>query len=232
MPPGMRYLPEALHVGIHLFRISFLNRYLTVQYPEISLIFPIFVTAKTFLVEQERDILERLGQGDRTAFDTLYLHYAPKLEELAYWMLKDRAEAEDVMQSVLLRVWERREEIARMERFSNYLFTMTKNAIFDIYKHSLIHEKYKTSRLASVSYFRDDSLDKQVESDDLALLIAVAVAKMPDQRRRIFRMSRYEGLANREIAERLSISIKTVENHITAALSQLRHLLAAVSLFF
>ena len=212
--------------------MPFLNRYFTVRFPEISLIFPIFVSEKTIHVEQERDILERLAQGDRTAFDALYLHYAPTVEELAFWMLKNRAEAEDVMQSVLLRVWERRIEIAQMERFSNYLFTMTKNAIFDIYKHTLIHEKYRISRLVSVSYFRDDSLDKQVESDDLALLIAVAVAKMPDQRRRIFQMSRYEGLANREIAEKLGISVKTVENHITAALSQLRRLLAVVSLFF
>ncbi len=75
-------------------------------------------------------------------------------------------------------------------------------------------------------------LDSQVETNDLALLISIAVDKMPDQRRRIFRMSRYEGLSNREIAERLRISVKTVENHMTAALGQLRRLLASITLFF
>lgn len=48
-------------------------------------------------MEQEREILDRLAQGDREAFDALYLHYAPKVEELAFWMLKNRTEAEDVM---------------------------------------------------------------------------------------------------------------------------------------
>ena len=150
---------------------------------------------------------------------------------MAFWMLKNRAEAEDVMQSVLLKVWERRVEIAQMERFSRYLFVMTKNAIFDIYNHSLIHEKYKLSRLTSVHYFRDDSLDKQVETDDLTLLSSIAIDKMPDQRKRIFQMRRYEGLSNREIAEKLQISVKTVENHITAAHNQLRRLLAVISIF-
>jgi len=153
-------------------------------------------------VEQEREILDRLAQGDREAFDALYLHYAPKVEELAFWMLKNRTEAEDVMQSIMLKVWERKEEIAQMTRFSNYLFTMTKNAIFDIYNRSLVHEKYESAQLSSVRYFHDDTLDSQVETNDLALLISIAVDKMPDQRRRIFRMSRYEGLSNREIAER------------------------------
>ena len=179
-------------------------------------------------MEQEREILDRLAHGDREAFDALYLHYAPKVEEMAFWMLKSRTEAEDVMQSIMLKVWERKEEIAQMTRFSNYLFTMTKNAIFDIYSRSLVHEKYESAQLSSVRYFHDS----QVETNDLALLISIAVDKMPDQRRRIFRMSRYEGLSNREIAEQLRISVKTVENHMTAALGQLRRLLASITIFF
>ena len=130
-------------------------------------------------MEQEREILDRLAQGDREAFDALYLHYAPKVEELAFWMLKNRTEAEDVMQSIMLKVWERKEEIAQMTRFSNYLFTMTKNAIFDIYNRSLVHEKYELAQLSSVRYFHDDTLDSQVETNDLALLISMPWTRCP-----------------------------------------------------
>ena len=183
-------------------------------------------------VEREQHILERLAGGDRSAFDALYLHYAPKVEEMAYWMLKNRTEAEDVMQSIMLKVWERRTEIAKMSRFSNYLFAMLKNAIFDIYNHSLAQGRYESALRSSIRCFYDDSLDSQVQTNDLALLISIAVEKMPDQRRRIFQMSRYEGLSNREIAERLRISVKTVENHMTSALNQLRRLLASITVFF
>ena len=64
-----------------------------------------------------------------------------------------------------------------------------------------------------------------------ALLIAVAVDRMPEQRRRVFSLSRYEELSNKEIAERLNLSVKTVERHMTAALSQLRRLLTLLALF-
>ena len=128
-------------------------------------------------MEQEREILDRLAHGDREAFDALYLHYAPKVEEMAFWMLKSRTEAEDVMQSIMLKVWERKEEIAQMTRFSNYLFTMTKNAIFDIYNRSLVHEKYESAQLSSVRYFhqsinglmnRDQNLRENGLSDKAA----------------------------------------------------------------
>ncbi len=147
-------------------------------------------------------------------------------------MLKNRTEAEDVMQSIMLKVWERRTEIAKMSRFSNYLFAMLKNAIFDIYNHSLAQGRYESALRSSIRCIYDDSLDSQVQTNDLALLISIAVEKMPDQRRRIFQMSRYEGLSNREIAERLRISVKTVENHMTSALNQLRRLLASITVFF
>ena len=68
-------------------------------------------------------------------------------------------------------------------------------------------------------------------TEELALLIAVAVDRMPEQRRRVFSLSRYEELSNKEIAERLNLSVKTVERHMTAALSQLRRLLTLLALF-
>lgn len=191
----------------------------------------ISIFVKNFRMEHEREILDRLAGNDRNAFDAIYLFYAPKIEEMAFWMLKNRSEAEDVMQSVMLKVWERRIEIAQMEHFSNYLFVMTKHAIFDIYNRSLRHGQYK-AYLSTVRYFQDDTLDNEVEANDLSLLISIAVERMPDQRRRIFRMSRYEGLSNREIAQKLQISVKTVESHMTAALNQLRQLLGIMIFFF
>ena len=143
--------------------------------------------------EKEKELLTALSKGNQSAFDSLYLFYAPKVREFVFRLLKNPGEAEDVTQNIFLRVWE---------------------------KH-----------INSAAERRDAPLSEKIETEELALLIAVAVDRMPEQRRRVFSLSRYEELSNKEIAERLNLSVKTVERHMTAALSQLRRLLTLLALF-
>ena len=171
--------------------------------------------------EKEKELLTALSKGNQSAFDSLYLFYAPKVREFVFRLLKNPGEAEDVTQNIFLRVWEKRRELGGTRSLRSYLYTMARNAVFDIFSHSIVEDKY----------MRDAPLSEKIETEELALLIAVAVDRMPEQRRRVFSLSRYEELSNKEIAERLNLSVKTVDRHMTAALSQLRRLLTLLALF-
>ena len=153
--------------------------------------------------EKEKELLTALSKGNQSAFDSLYLFYAPKVREFVFRLLKNPGEAEDVTQNIFLRVWEKRRELGGTRSLRSYLYTMARNAVFDIFSHSIVEDKYMQEHINSAAERRDAPLSEKIETEELALLIAVAVDRMPEQRRRVFSLSRYEELSNKEIAERL-----------------------------
>ena len=104
--------------------------------------------------------------------------------------------------------------------------------IYDYYEHSLVKESYEQKQQSSSNEYTD-LIEEELYAKELSLLIDIAIEQMPEQRRRIFKMSRKEGLSNEEISQRLEINKRTVENHITQALADLRGVLrGAVLLLF
>ena len=162
-------------------------------------------------------ILQSLRQGSYDAFDALYMRYAPHVEAFAFCMLKNRSEAEDLAHDIFLKIWETRESIGRIKSFRSYLFRMTKNAVFDIFEHKSVQTRYE-QRLLHV--------------EDLLMIIDMAVEQMPEQRQRVFRLSRYEGLSHQQIAQKLGVTPKTVEYHIRTALAELKKIIGVIAFFF
>ncbi|MCM1177934.1 MAG: RNA polymerase sigma-70 factor [Bacteroides sp.] len=140
-------------------------------------------------------------------------------------MTKDDDVAKDLVHDIFVKVWLRREVISRVDSFSSYLFRMAKNAVLDYYDSNAINRRYVARQLLCQEEFRA-YVEEKVNLDDLQLLIYSVVGSMPEQRRRIFTMSRYKGLSNTEIAAMLGINVRTVENHITNALADIRAALA------
>lgn len=180
-------------------------------------------------MDEERRYLEALARDDRSAFDALYLKYAAKTEEFLYRMLKDHSEAEVITQDIFLKIWRNRTSIGAVDAFGPYLFRMARNAVYDRFDNRSVRENYARRASLLPEYELPDSA---IDSRDLLLLIRMVVEKMPEQRRRIFRMSREEGLSNDQIAEQLSISRRTVENQISRALAELRKLVKLILFFF
>ena len=105
-----------------------------------------------------------------------------------------------------------------------YLFRIALNAFFRYIERSLLFKNYQSRQLS------DDNSDLyEIESElnakELELIIAIAVERMPSQRRKIYQMSREQGLSNENIARELNISKRTVENHLTQALADIRKIL-------
>ena len=107
---------------------------------------------------------------------------------------------------------------------------MTRNAVFNAYKHRQVEYKYQAEAGAAESPATPQT-DDRVSTADLLEMIDLAVRNMPEQRRRVFCMSRYENMSYNDIAEALNISPKTVQYHISGALAELRKLLSAMAFF-
>lgn len=178
----------------------------------------------------EHIILKKLRDGDSEALDILYLRYASKVRDFAFRLLKDRTDAEDVTRDIFLKIWEQRRGLGAVLSFRGYLFRMTRNAIFNAYKHRQVESKYQAETGAAESPAAPQA-DESVSTDDLLEMIDLAVRNMPEQRRRVFCMSRYENMSYNDIAEALNISPKTVQYHISGALAELRKLLSAMAFF-
>ncbi len=175
----------------------------------------------------EKEILGMLASAEhaKEAFTELYERFAGKCYAFVLAMVKDENTAKDMVHDIFLKVWLRREVISKVDSFSSYFFRMTRNAVFDHFENNAINRKYVDSQTLVLEEF-GCFVDEKVNADDLQLLIYNAVSKMPEQRRKIFTLSRYKGMPNREIAALFDLNIRTVENHITNALADIRAALA------
>lgn len=180
----------------------------------------------------ERQYLKRLGDGDHEAFDLLFTTYYAKLKSYLYGFIKNEELAQDMTQDIFFKVWTQRETISRVDSFQSYLFRMAKNMIYDHYDHTYVKEKYDDKVRETTTEWSFDPVEEELFAKELSLLIDMAVEKMPPQRKRIFTMSRKEGFSNEEIAIQLQLSKKTVENHITQALQEIRRFIFTTFLFF
>lgn len=161
------------------------------------------------------DLIQRINRDDKWAFEALFkANYAP-LVVYARRFLNDQDAAEDVVQAVFVKLWERRAEL----KISNpvaYLMRAVHNHCLNEIKKSRHHLS-----LDSTLPFSNE-VDEPPPDEALIAKVQEVIHQLPEQRQRIFRMSRFEGLKYREIAAVLGLSIKTVEAQMGKALQFLR----------
>lgn len=181
--------------------------------------------------DSEAKYLEALGKGDHEAFNMLFMSYHSLVKRFLFGFIKEEEEVLDITQDIFVKIWTHRKSVALVDSFKAYLFRMARNEIYNYYKLHVIHENHlEQYKLQSV--WVDDLLEERLLAEELGLLLDIAVDKMPPQRKLIFKMSRKDGLSNEEISCRLNINKRTVENHITQALADLRKLLDLILPFF
>jgi RNA polymerase sigma-70 factor (ECF subfamily) len=162
-----------------------------------------------------------LKEGDVTAFEMFFKSYYQPLCNYAYTFIQDKDEAEEIVQSAFLSVWEKRASIDIKTSLKSYLYTMVRNTSLNVIKHEKIKQKYVGEALA-VEERSHDGVAQAVISSELETKIFEAMDVLPEQCRLVFKLSRFEELKYAEIAEQLNISVKTVENHMGKALRIMR----------
>lgn len=162
-----------------------------------------------------------LKTGDQTAFEMLFRTYYQSLCNYAYTFIQDRDDAEEVVQSTFLSVWEKREALEIHTAVKPYLYAMVRNACLNLLKHEKIKQRHVEGELA-VAERSVESVTRTVMASELEVRICKAMEQLPEQCRLIFKLSRFEELKYAEIADQLGLSIKTVENQMGKALRIMR----------
>ncbi|MFC2152382.1 RNA polymerase sigma-70 factor [Bacteroidota bacterium] len=165
-------------------------------------------THKGFKIESKQD------------FEKLFNAYYSNLCAYANNFLKDVDASEEVVQEVLFKLWTNKDSIIITSSVKSYLFRAVRNASLNVLKHINIREDYKVQHENE----RDDELSSEDEMivSELDQKIREAIDQLPIERKKVFILSRYDGLKYKEIAEKLNISVSTVENQIVKALKFLR----------
>ncbi|MEL7585616.1 MAG: RNA polymerase sigma-70 factor [Prolixibacteraceae bacterium] len=168
----------------------------------------------------------RFSLDDKNSFKKIFQEYYEPLCHLGNHYLDDEDEAKGVVQEAFVKLWETRHQLHAVSNIRNFLFTLVKNSCLNnLKRRQILLKHHERIRMMEIHY-QSESLarigESYMEFDELKAKIDTAIQKLPEYCRRVFEMSRFEDLRNREIAEKLGVSQKTVEAHLTKALKILR----------
>lgn len=165
---------------------------------------------------KEKSLLILLKNGDYVAFTALYELYSSRILGRLIRLLKSEQIAEEILQELFMRIWERRTSIDPNLQFKSFLFSIAQNLVYDHFRKISLNEKYRSNFILSHSegyaHVEEELLFKQTQQH-----IMNAIAKLPPQCQRVFVLFKLEGKSYQEICDTLQISKSTVNNHITKA---------------
>lgn len=171
---------------------------------------------------QDEELVRRLQDGERLAFDIIYRKYVSKLYLSAFSVLKDEDLSKDIVQEVLMQLWVRREE-SNIQTLQSYLLTAVRYKVMKAisrFSRTIYVEESEMELLCELSAPAHHVIENEINE-----LLERGVAALPQKCREVYILSRKQYLSNKEIAERMGITNKTVENQMTIALRRLRVIL-------
>lgn len=174
---------------------------------------------------------KRIKEGDLRAFDLLYHTYSQKLYGFAFSMLKNHEDAKEIVQDTFLKIWEKREIINPLGSLQAFLFSISYHTAIDLIRKRFKDDQYRTYLQAQFPENESTTEEEPAYYRELIRILNKVIGELPEQRQKIYLLSREEGLSHKEIAEKLNISVKTVENQITLALKTIRKQLISNDLF-
>ena len=161
---------------------------------------------------------------DKSDFENLFkLHYSV-LCSYANKFLEDGDASEEIVQDLFCNLWNNREKL-EISSIKSYLFRAVRNSCYNLIKHINIREEYKAYNESEIK-LEEDKIEDSLNASELELKIRETIDLLPTERKKVFMLSRFEGLKYKEIAEKQNISIKTVENQMGKAIKFLKEQLS------
>lgn len=163
---------------------------------------------------------------DKSSFKNLFeLHYSP-LCNFAYRITDDIDQAEDIVQDIFVKVWNDPDLLDGNKNINSYVYSMVRNRALEVIRRENISQKINQQ----LEYIQNNAADTNVEEEEIEKLllveqIYVSIRQLPPKCSEVFTLSKVNGLTYVQIAEKMNISVKTVENHMGKALRLMRELL-------
>jgi RNA polymerase sigma-70 factor, ECF subfamily len=175
-------------------------------------------------IQEDKYRIRQFKNGDREAFSQIFEQYSKKVYYFALGYLKTKSEAQDTVQEVFIRLWEKRVLLDEEKSISGFIFTLTYRHIIDLFRKKQATQTLFDQILQDTQK-ESSNTEEEVLFNELNSMYQQAIEQLPPKRKEVYLLSRHEGLTYQEIAYRLNISIKTVEHQISDALQFLRNYL-------
>lgn len=167
---------------------------------------------------------ENIRNGDEKAFELLFRESYAGLVQFAWGYVRSKAIAEELVQDVFLKIWDNRKDLEIKKSIEVYLYQSVRNRCTDWARHTDVVKKWEaeTKRDKKASRIAQDKISNDLHNRILIEEIEKAIYRLPERRREVFLLSRYEDKSYKEIAEILDITVSTVETHMSKALKTIR----------
>jgi RNA polymerase sigma-70 factor (ECF subfamily) len=172
-------------------------------------------------VDNEKELMKLIADGDEIAFAKLFSHYRNRIYSIAFKLTKSYVIAEEIVQDVFLKIWINRSNLNDIQNFSGYLFIVTRNNAYKVlkgiardYKIILVTEKDQT--LAT-----NDTSDLLMENE-YNLVLQNAIGRLPKQQKEVYIFVKEHGLTRDEVANKMQIRPETVKFHLAQAMKKIR----------
>jgi len=184
---------------------------------------------KDFILYSDEELMQEMKAGNMFAFDIIYKKYCKRLYKFGYSILKTQEETENLIQDVFLNLWENRHKVEKDSSVKSYVFTIAYNSAISILRKKA-RETTFIEYLKSLQVVNEEPSNVELEYNELTKKLDEIVQALPKRQKEVYRLHRVEGLKYNEIAERLGISVNTIENHMGRALKTIREKLRNYSL--
>jgi RNA polymerase sigma-70 factor, ECF subfamily len=193
-----------------------------------------FYSALT-VTDNEYILIEKLKKGDDRALEKIFLTHYTNLCNYAYEFVHDTSTAEDIVSDAFVWMWENREKLTIKTSLQSYLFKIVHNRCINYIQKLKVRDRYSKDKILLTTSENHKTLGNanhplnMLISKEMQERITKAIENLPPQCKEIFKLNRFHGLKNKEIAEKLHISELTVKKQMTIALKKLREMLFYLS---
>ncbi|MBS1663905.1 MAG: sigma-70 family RNA polymerase sigma factor [Bacteroidetes bacterium] len=174
-------------------------------------------------INNERELLLQIAQGDRAAFKTLYTAYFPHVQQYVSLFEPGKDNLDELTQDVFVRIWEKRVRLAGVESLKGYIFLITRNVVFNFIRAMRVRQRER--ELDETTDVISNDLEHDLLFRQYYQLAQEAMDKLPTGRRKVLKMSIDDGLTLDEIAEQLNITRAGVKKQLYAATAFVRQYL-------